>query len=134
MSNITRRNFIKAVSSAAVLSAAGFPMLAAAAGKKQVVIVGGGVGGATAARYIRRADPSIEVTLIEPNKHYYTCFLSNEVLSGERKLDGIKFGYDGLRGEGVTVVHDLATGIDAGARTVSPSSITSRGMTRQLPR
>jgi sulfide dehydrogenase [flavocytochrome c] flavoprotein subunit len=119
MSNITRRNFIKAVSSAALISAAGFPMLAAAGGKKQVVIVGGGVGGATAARYIRRADPSIEVTLIEPNKHYYTCFLSNEVLSGERKLDGIKFGYDGLRGEGVTVVHDLVTGIDAGARSVS---------------
>ncbi len=119
MSKITRRNFIKAVSSAAAVSAAGFPMLAAAGGKKQVVIVGGGVGGATAARYIRRADPSIEVTLIEPNKHYYTCFLSNEVLSGERKLDGIKFGYDGLRGEGITVVHDLATGIDAGVRTVS---------------
>ena len=119
MSKITRRNFIKAVSSAAAISAAGFPMIAAAGGKKQVVIVGGGVGGATAARYIRRADPSIEVTLIEPNTHYYTCFLSNEVLSGERTLDGIKFGYDGLRGEGITVVHDLATGIDAGARTVS---------------
>jgi sulfide dehydrogenase [flavocytochrome c] flavoprotein subunit len=119
MSKITRRNFIKAVSSAAAISADGFPMIAAAGGKKQVVIVGGGVGGATAARYIRRADPSIEVTLIEPNTHYYTCFLSNEVLSGERTLDGIKFGYDGLRGEGITVVHDLATGIDAGARTVS---------------
>jgi sulfide dehydrogenase [flavocytochrome c] flavoprotein subunit len=119
MSKITRRDFIKAMSSAAAISAAGLPMIAAAGGKKQVVIVGGGVGGATAARYIRRADPSIEVTLIEPNTHYHTCFMSNEVLSGERKLDSLKFGYDGLRGEGVTVVHDLATGIDAGARTVS---------------
>ena len=122
MSKITRRDFIKAMSSAAAISAAGFPMIAAAGGKKQVVIVGGGVGGATAARYIRRADPSIEVTLIEPNTHYHTCFMSNEVLSGERKLDSLKFGYDGLRGEGVTVVHDLATGIDAGARTVSTKS------------
>ena len=119
MSKITRRNFIKAVSSAAAISAAGFPMIAAAGGKKQVVIVGGGVGGAPAARYIRRADPSIEVTLIEPNKHYYTCFMSNEVLSGDRSLDSIKFGYDGLRKHGVTVVHDTATAIDAAARTVT---------------
>src|SRR5210317_308339 len=112
MSKITRRNFIKAVSSAAAVSAIGFPAIAAAGGKKQVVIVGGGVGGATAAKYIRRADPSVEVTLIEPNKDYYTCFMSNEVLSGERSIDSIKFGYDGLRNHGVTVVHDSATGID----------------------
>jgi sulfide dehydrogenase [flavocytochrome c] flavoprotein subunit len=119
MNKINRRNFIKLAGGAAAVSAIGFPAIAAAGGKKQVVIVGGGVGGATAARYIRRADPSVEVTLIEPNKHYYTCFMSNEVLSGERSLDSLKFGYDGLRKEGVTVVHDAATAIDAKARTVT---------------
>nr|AAB19337.1 flavocytochrome c, flavin subunit [Chromatium vinosum, Peptide Partial, 41 aa] [Allochromatium vinosum] len=41
------------------------------AGRK-VVVVGGGTGGATAAKYIKLADPSIEVTLIEPNTKYYT--------------------------------------------------------------
>ena len=119
MNKINRRNFIKIAGSAAAASAIGFPAIAAAGGKKQVVIVGGGVGGATAAKYIRRADPSVEVTLIEPNKDYYTCFLSNEVLSGERSMDSIKFGYDGLRKHGVTVVHDTATGIDAKARKVT---------------
>jgi sulfide dehydrogenase [flavocytochrome c] flavoprotein subunit len=100
MSQITRRNFVKILGGTAAVSALGFPGIAAAAGKKQVVIVGGGVGGATAAKYIRRADPSIEVTLIEPNKDYYTCFMSNEVLSGERSLDkvttqgGQSFSYD----------------------------------------
>ena len=119
MSKITRRNFIKIAGATAAASTLGFPMIAAAGGKKQVVIVGGGVGGATAAKYIRRADPSIEVTLIEPNKHYYTCFLSNEVLGGERSMDSIRFGYDGLRGHGVKVVQDTATSIDASARKVS---------------
>ena len=119
MNKINRRNFIKAAGGAAAVSAICFPAIAAAGGKKQVVIVGGGVGGATAAKYIRRADPSVEVTLIEPNKHYYTCFLSNEVLGGYRSMDSIKFGYDGLRGHGVTVVHDTATAIDATARTVT---------------
>ena len=86
MNNINRRNFLKIAGSATAASAIGFPMIAAAGGKKQVVIVGGGVGGATAAKYIRRADSSIEVTLIEPNEHYYTCFMSNEVLGGDRSL------------------------------------------------
>jgi sulfide dehydrogenase [flavocytochrome c] flavoprotein subunit len=119
MNKINRRNFIKIAGSAAAASAIGFPSIAAAGGKKQVVIVGGGVGGATAAKYIRRADTSVEVTLIEPNKHYYTCFMSNEVLGGDRSLDSIKFGYDGLAGHGVKVVHDTVTGIDAGGRKVT---------------
>jgi sulfide dehydrogenase [flavocytochrome c] flavoprotein subunit len=119
MNKINRRNFIKAAGSAAAVSAIGFPAIAAAGGKKKVVIVGGGVGGATAAKYIRRADTTVEVTLIEPNEHYYTCFMSNEVLGGGRSMDSIKFGYDGLRKHGVTVVHDAATAIDAKARTVT---------------
>jgi sulfide dehydrogenase [flavocytochrome c] flavoprotein subunit len=45
--------------------------------------------------------------------------MSNEVLGGGRSMDSIKFGYDGLRGHGVTVVHDTATAIDATARTVT---------------
>jgi sulfide dehydrogenase [flavocytochrome c] flavoprotein subunit len=119
MSKINRRSFIKIAGSAAAVSAVGFPAIAAAGGKKQVVIVGGGVGGATAAKYIRRADSSVEVTLIEPNKHYYTCFMSNEVLGGDRKLDSLKFGYDGLAKHGVTVVHDTVTAIDAKGRKVT---------------
>jgi len=119
MSKINRRNFIKIAGSAAAVSAVGFPAIAAAGGKKQVVIVGGGVGGATAAKYIRRADSSVEVTLIEPNKAYYTCFMSNEVLGGDRKMDTLKFGYDGLRKHGVTVVHDTVTAIDAKGQKVT---------------
>ncbi|MGB5259012.1 MAG: twin-arginine translocation signal domain-containing protein, partial [Gammaproteobacteria bacterium] len=53
MNKINRRSFIKAASTAAAVSAIGFPVIAAAGGKKQVVIVGGGTAGATAAKYIR---------------------------------------------------------------------------------
>jgi len=119
MNTINRRNFIKIAGGAAAVSAIGFPAIAAAGGKKQVVIVGGGTAGATAAKYIRRADASVEVTLIEPNEHYYTCFMSNEVLGGDRKLDSLKFGYDGLRKHGVTVVQDTVTAIDAKGRKVT---------------
>jgi sulfide dehydrogenase [flavocytochrome c] flavoprotein subunit len=119
MNQFTRRNFIKVLGGAAAVSAIGFPMIAAAGGKKQVVIVGGGTAGATAAKYIRRADPSVEVTVIEPNEYYYTCYLSNEVLGGNRKLDTLRFGYDGLRKHGVKMVHDTVTGIDAAGHKVT---------------
>jgi sulfide dehydrogenase [flavocytochrome c] flavoprotein subunit len=95
----------------------GVPYLALGASKK-VVVVGGGTGGATAAKYVRMADPSVEVTLIEANKAYYTCYMSNEVLGGDRTLDSIKFGYSGLGKHGVNVVHDMVTGIDAAAKVV----------------
>ena len=117
MKSFNRRDFIKIAGASAAASSLAFPSIGSAASKK-VVIVGGGTGGATCAKYIRMADASVEVTLIEPNKNYYTCYLSNEVLGGARDINSIKFGYDGLASHGVKVVHDTVTGIDAAGRKV----------------
>ena len=117
MANFTRRKFLQATGGAVAVSTLGFPAIVGAASKK-VVIIGGGVGGATAAKYIRMADSSIDVTLVEPNKDYYTCFMSNEVLSGHRKMESIRVGYEGLKGHGITVVHDTVTDIDAAGKKV----------------
>lgn len=120
MSQITRRNFIKVSGAAAAAATAlGYSSFAIGGANKKVVIVGGGIGGATAAKYIKMMDSSIDVTLIEANNHYYTCFMSNEVIGGVRSIDSIRFGYDGLKKHGVNVVHDWVTGIDAGKRTVT---------------
>ena len=122
MAKITRRNLIKLTGSAvAAASAIGCTNLSAMShgGKKRVVIVGGGMGGATAAKYIRMADSNIEVTVIEANKHYHTCFMSNEVLSGHRSLDSIKFDYSGLEAHGVKVIIDKVTAIDPEKQTVT---------------
>ncbi|MEE9357441.1 NAD(P)/FAD-dependent oxidoreductase [Candidatus Vondammii sp. HM_W22] len=126
---ITRRGFIQAAGAATAVGMAGVPYIALGASKK-VVIVGGGTAGATAAKYIRIADPSVDVTLIEANSHYYTCYMSNEVLSGGRSLDSIKFGYTGLGKHGVKVVNAKVTGIDAKARVVKTSSGGSYGYDR----
>jgi sulfide dehydrogenase [flavocytochrome c] flavoprotein subunit len=116
--SIKRRDFLKATGVVTAAGLVGVPYIASAAGKK-VVIVGGGTGGATAAKYIKMADASVDVTLIEANADYHTCYMSNEVLSGDRTIDSIRFGYDGLKGHGVNVVHDTVTGIDAGAKKVT---------------
>jgi sulfide dehydrogenase [flavocytochrome c] flavoprotein subunit len=125
MSNLTRRNFIKIAAGATAASMVGglTSCGGAAANKdKQVVVVGGGAGGTTVAKYICKASPSIEVTLIEPKEHYYTCFMSNEVLAGDRAIDSIKFGYEGLSKHGIKVVRGLVTGIDPVAKTVTTQS------------
>jgi len=75
--------------------------------------VGGGFGGATCAKYLRRADPSLDVTLIEPHRQFVTCPFSNAVLVGLRDLASVTHTYDGLRQRyGVRLVHATATAFD----------------------
>jgi sulfide dehydrogenase [flavocytochrome c] flavoprotein chain len=117
MSQITRRDFVKMLGGVAVAGLAGFPMISRGA-KGQVVVVGGGYGGAIAAKYLRMADPEIDVVLIEKDEKYISCPLSNEVLSGERTLESLSFGFAGLASHGVKVVHAQVTEIDPEARKV----------------
>ena len=114
---MNRRNFVKAAGAATAVGLVGVPHIALGNSKK-VVIVGGGTAGGTAANYLKRLDSSIEVTIVEPNEHYYTCYFSNEVIGGERDLDSIKVSYDGLKGHGVNFVKDSAAGIDGAKKVV----------------
>src|SRR5262245_16914295 len=86
--------------------------------KARVVVVGGGFGGATAAKYIRLWDPSIDVVLVERDAGFVSCPISNLVLAGYSSMDEISRGYDGLRRHGVQVVRDEAVAIDAAKKSV----------------
>jgi NADPH-dependent 2,4-dienoyl-CoA reductase/sulfur reductase-like enzyme len=125
MTRMTRRAFLKASGTGAgVLAVAGVAGCAGLRGEtdpkgaRRVVVVGGGWGGATAAKYVRLADPSIEVVLLEPSRKFISCPFSNLVLSGARGLGSLTFGYGGLREYGVKVRHEAATAIDPVARRV----------------
>ena len=97
MAAMKRRDFVKAAGAAAVLgSLGGVSSLTLAQSKKRVVVVGGGYGGAIAAKYIRMADPTIDVRLIDQNSRFVSCPLSNEVLGGERDIASLTFGYSDL--------------------------------------
>ena len=110
---MNRRDFVKAAGAATAVGLAGIPHIALANAKK-VVVVGGGTGGGTAAKYIKRLDSSIDVTIVEPNDAYYTCYFSNEVIGGERDLDSIRVDYEGLKAHGIKFVKDSATAIESG--------------------
>src|SRR6188508_1125594 len=116
MIEFKRRDFLKLTAAAATLSAAGCATTGASKGR--VVVIGGGFGGATAAKYIRMWDPSIDVVLVEREASFVSCPISNLVLGGYTKMADISRGYDGLRKYGVQVVRDEVTAIDAAKKTV----------------
>jgi NADPH-dependent 2,4-dienoyl-CoA reductase/sulfur reductase-like enzyme len=111
----SRREFIKGAASAALLPA---PALAQGAGPK-VVVIGGGFAGASAARFLRRANPAITVTLVEASPTFTACPFSNGVIAGLRELGEQQFNYERFAGAGVTVMLQPATAVDAQARTVT---------------
>src|SRR5262245_32974249 len=126
MSTLPRRQFLMASGAALGAMALGGAAGCASAAKgdfapktgKRVVVIGGGWGGATAAKYIRLADPATEVILLEPQKQFISCPMSNLVLSGVRSMQSLTMSYDGLRGHGVKILHEEATAIDAAGRRV----------------
>lgn len=127
MSNITRRDFLRIAGAASAAGVLGHVSLARAAegGKAaaRVVVVGGGFGGATCAKYLRRLDPGIAVTLVEPSTKFITCPFSNLVLGGLRDMNSITQNYDALKKKhGVNVMHDTVTNIDAAGKKVTLKS------------
>jgi len=115
-----RRDFLKL--SGAGMAAGSLAGLAGCASavpsKARVVVIGGGFGGATAAKYIRHWDPSIDVVLIERDTSFVSCPISNLVLAGYSSMQEISHGYDGLRRLGVQVVHDEAVAVDTAKKSV----------------
>ena len=111
-----RRDFLKISGATAALAAAGCASLGGT--KARVVVIGGGYGGATAAKYIRLWDPSIEVVMVERANIFTSCPISNLVLGGSKTMEDIRHSYDGLRRHGVQVVTDEVTAVDAAKKMV----------------
>lgn len=119
MNNMTRRAFLKASGiGMAILGTGELSSFAAETKGRRVVVIGGGWGGATAAKYVRLADPSIEVTLLEPNKQFISCPFSNLVLSGVESIKRLTIRYDGLRKHGMRIRHEAATAIEPDKKRV----------------
>jgi NADPH-dependent 2,4-dienoyl-CoA reductase/sulfur reductase-like enzyme len=111
---LTRRHLLRLALGAPFAHA--LPRRAWAKTRGRVVLVGGGFGGATCAKYLRRADPTLDVTLITPHRQFITCPFSNAALIGLHELSFLTYTYEHLRQRyGVRVVH-------AEARTVDPTT------------
>src|SRR5438876_161027 len=112
----SRRQFLKTAAAGAALLP--LPAIAQGAGGR-VVVVGGGFGGASCARFIKRIDPRITVTLVEANPTFIACPFSNGVIAGLRDLKAQEFGYDKLAADPVVLQLSPGTAIDPQGRTVT---------------
>jgi sulfide dehydrogenase [flavocytochrome c] flavoprotein chain len=120
MRTVNRRDFLKAAGAAASsFSIGGCASIGAAGGKHNVVVIGGGFGGATAARYLKRwGGANVNVTLVERDREFISCPLSNLVVGGSKTLADITRSYSSLEQERVRVLHDEAVAIDPEKREV----------------
>src|SRR3954468_22679857 len=114
---MTRRDVARGIAASAAV--ASMPCPALAQGAAHIVVIGGGFGGASCARALRRLDPKLQVSLIEPNQTFTACPFSNEVIAGMRELPAQQFGYDRIAASGVTVIPQAAAKVDPQARTVT---------------
>jgi NADPH-dependent 2,4-dienoyl-CoA reductase/sulfur reductase-like enzyme len=111
----TRRTFLKSAIAAGLAA----PSIASAQGAGRVVVVGGGFAGASCARTLRKLDPKLTVTLVEPNRTFTACPFSNGVIAGLRELEQQQFGYDAVARDGVSLAATSATAVDAAAKSVT---------------
>ena len=116
-----RRQLVQGLLASGSLAAlGGCATVAGTPSSARVVVIGGGYGGATAAKYIRLlSDNTLDVVLIEPNRAFVSCPISNLVVGGVRQLADITTSYDGLRSKhGVAIVHDMVASINPVKKTV----------------
>ena len=93
-----------------------------------VVVVGGGVGGATAAKYLKLANPGLRVTVIEANRTYVRPYGSSEVLTGHVAMRDLDVSYDVLKSKyGIDFVFDTVVGFDPAKKTVRTAGRQSIG-------
>jgi sulfide dehydrogenase [flavocytochrome c] flavoprotein chain len=124
MIDVTRRRFTELMG-ASVLSAAATPLFAPVVlgqAKPKLVVVGGGPGGGTVAHQVAKDSAgAIEVTLVEPQKSFTTCFFSNLYVGGFRDFNSITHTYDKVAKAGVTLAPETASAIDRDKREVTLS-------------
>src|SRR6185503_2274151 len=108
-----RREFLKIAAATSLVGCA-----STTPSKARVVVVGGGFGGATAAKYIRLWDPTVDVVLVERESTFVSCPISNLVLGGFTTMGEITRTQDGLKRHGVQLVRDEVTAIDAAKKVV----------------
>jgi sulfide dehydrogenase [flavocytochrome c] flavoprotein chain len=119
----TRRDVVRGIATTAASFA--FPSPSRAQSAARIVVIGGGFGGAACARALRKINPKLQVTLVEPNRTFTACPFSNEVVAGLRSIETQQFGYERIPSDGLSVIAQAATKIDPQARTVGLADGTS---------
>lgn len=133
--SLSRRRALQVLGSTASLSVIGACAAPAIITEQKklgrVLVVGAGFGGATAAKYLKMwAGSQIEVLMVERNREFVSCPMSNLVIGGSSTMADITMSYTGLRDRGVAVVQDEVLAIDPKSRKVSFTKLADQSFDR----
>ena len=122
-SDVSRRQFLVGGFSAGLLAItspiASAQVMTSKSAKAKVVVVGGGYGGVTLAKYLKKENPELSVTLIEERPFFMSCPMSNHYLAGLMELTSLCFSYNVLPLKyNVKFVNDRVVNVDLSKREV----------------
>ncbi len=114
---INRRTFLK---SSLFIPSAILPISSLRAIKNaHVVIVGAGWGGLSAAKTLRNLDKSLKITMIEKQKEFKSCPMSNWVIGQIKNMKDITFSYDlFIKNNNINFITDSVSEIDIVSQTI----------------
>ena len=115
---ISRRTFLK---SSLFFSSTLIPINSSRAAKNaHVVIVGAGWGGLSAAKTLRNLNKSVKITIIEKEKNFKSCPISNWVIGQIKDMKDITFSYDlFIKNNGVNFITDSVLNIDTTKKSIT---------------
>ena len=113
---MNRRNLLKRIRNYSLFSSLlPFMDIASSNAKNvgKVIILGAGWGGLSAAKTIKKISPKVEVIIIDSNKEFVSCPMSNWVIGQLKNIDDITFNFDSLKNNyGIKFIHETAINID----------------------
>jgi sulfide dehydrogenase [flavocytochrome c] flavoprotein chain len=116
-----RRQFLQLGAAAAAGATSALRALSAPGGRR-VVIAGGGFAGSSCALRLRSLNPTLQVTLIDPQSRYVTCPMSNAALIGLRSMRSLTVTRHAIVRAGVRYLNQRVAALDAERRTVTLGS------------
>ncbi len=115
---ISRRTFLK---SSIFFSSTLIPINNLGAAKNaHVVIVGAGWGGLSAAKTLRNLNKSVKITIIEKEKNFKSCPISNWVIGQIKDMKDITFSYDlFIKNNDINFITDSVSNIDTTKQSIT---------------
>ena len=114
---LNRRDFLLGVSLSTVSISSALSKNIAE--RSQVIILGGGWGGLSAAKTLRSLNKECKITLIEKQKYFVSCPISNWVVGQIKDMDDISFSYDKfIKNNDIDILFDEVKYIDVNRKFI----------------
>ena len=85
----------------------------------RVVVLGAGWGGLSAAKTIKQISPEVEVIIIDKNKEFTSCPMSNWVIGQLKSMEDITYSFDNLKKKySIKFIHEEAININLSKKVI----------------